>query len=165
MVTSMKDRRKKEVFLVLHNARSVHNVGSIFRTADAAGASKIFLTGFTPIPIDRFGRPRKDFAKTALGAEKNVAWEHRKSLPPLVVELRERGVQIIALEQAKSSVDYKKIKPKFPFALVLGNEVSGISKNILKKCDKLCEIPMHGEKESLNISVTLGIALFRILNI
>ena len=165
MVTPMRGVRKKEVFVVLHNVRSVHNVGSIFRTTDAAGVYKIFLTGYTPTPADRFGRTRRDLAKTALGAEKSVLWEYVKNISTLVSRLKKEKVTIVALEQAENSVDYKKIKPRLPFALILGNEVRGISKSILKKCDLVCEIPMRGQKESLNVSVALGIALFRILDI
>lgn len=150
--------------LILHNIRSAHNVGSIFRTADAAGVSKIFLTGYTPAPTDRFGRPQKEIAKTALGAEQTVAWEHRASLAPLMATLRKEGVMIAALEQSDNSVDYKTFTPKPPFALLMGNEVEGIDVRTLKKCDAVIEIPMCGAKESLNVSVAAGIALFRLLD-
>lgn len=150
--------------LVLDNIRSMHNVGSIFRTADAAGITKIYLCGTTPTPFDRFNREVKEIAKTALGAEKTIAWEYAKTTTSVLKKLK-KNFQIIAIEQTKDSVDYKKVKPKFPAAFVVGNEVEGISKNVLKLCDIVAEIPMKGEKESLNVSVATGVALFRILNI
>src|SRR5262245_53819812 len=102
--------KKREVYLWLQDIRSVYNVGSIFRTADAAGVSKIFLVGVTPAPIDRFGRERKDLAKVALGAEKNIEWEVRTSADALVRELKKQKFSLIAIEQAPNSIDYKKIK-------------------------------------------------------
>jgi len=154
-------------YLILDNIRSAHNVGAIFRTADAAGVAKIFLIGTTPCPIDRFGRTRKEIAKTALGAEKTMAWEWRRDFPTLTRELKKTGFKIIAVEQNKKSVDYKKIKlpPKTKATFVFGGEVSGISLAHLKLCDTIAEIPMRGEKESLNVSVAVGIALFRILGV
>ncbi len=156
---------KKEAFIILHNIRSVYNVGAIFRTADAAGISKIYLCGYTPTPLDRFGRKRKDFAKSALGAEKSVKWEHCKQVGSLIKKLKKERVFVVGVELSEDSLDYKKIKPKYPIAFLFGNEVKGISKQILKRCDVVAEIKMRGEKESLNVSVSLGIALFRILNI
>ncbi|MFA5932082.1 MAG: TrmH family RNA methyltransferase [Candidatus Paceibacterota bacterium] len=153
---------KKENILILHNIRSVENVGAMFRTADAAGINKIYLTGYTPAPLDRFGRKRGDFAKSALGAEEYVLWESKKSLPAIFRRLRRDNFFIIGLEQDKKSVDYKKVKTKNKNAFLVGEEVAGISKENLKKCDVIAEIPMRGQKESLNVSVALGIALFRI---
>ncbi|KKP85656.1 hypothetical protein A3B84_00525 [Candidatus Nomurabacteria bacterium RIFCSPHIGHO2_02_FULL_35_13] len=154
-----------ENVLIIHNIRSVTNVGAMFRTADAAGINKIYLTGYTPTPLDRFGRIRKDMAKSALGAEDYVKWEYKKSLPVILRSLRWENFYIIGLEQDKKSVDYKKIKLKNKNAFIVGTEVSGITKSILNRCDIIAEIPMKGKKESLNVSVALGIALFRILNI
>lgn len=159
------NKRQKTVYLILLNIRSVLNVGSIFRTADAAGVSKIFLVGYTPSPKDRFGIDRKDLAKVALGAEKNVKWESFVNISSLINKLKKENFQIIALEQDKKSVDYKKIKTKEKIAIILGNEVDGIPKNILKKCDLVGEIPMRGKKESLNVSVSAGIFIFKILEI
>lgn len=158
-----KSTKTYSVSLILHDIRSTHNVGSIFRTADAVGILKIYLTGYTPAPLDRFGRPRKDIAKVALGAEKSVSWEHFPKIKTLLKKLKEEKVQIVALEQAENSIDYKTFKTKNSLALILGNEVGGIEKSILKLCDKVIEIPMSGKKESLNVSVSAGIALFRIL--
>ena len=152
-------------YLVLHNIRSVQNVGAIFRTADAAGVEKIYLVGYTPAPLDRFGRPRADFTKTSLGAEKYVSWEKIISPAKLLQKLNREKVGIVCLEQAKGAVDYKKYKPKQSLALWVGNEVEGISKTILQKADNILFIPMRGRKESLNVSTAVGIALFRILNV
>ncbi|HYC83440.1 MAG TPA: TrmH family RNA methyltransferase [Candidatus Paceibacterota bacterium] len=152
-------------YLILHNIRSAHNVGSIFRTADAAGVAKVFISGYTPQPIDRFGRPVGEIAKTALGAEQTVPWEYQESVSKIITSLRKQSVEIIALEQDAKSVDYKKYKPAGSFALLLGNEVEGVEKKLLKRSDAIVEIPMAGEKESLNVSVAAGIALFRLLGL
>lgn len=156
---------RKETILILHDIRSAVNVGAMFRTAEAAGISKIYISGYTPAPLDRFGRERKDVAKASLGAEKMILWVEVKSLGVLMGKLKKEGFQVIGLEQSSKSVDYKKIKTKDKIAFMVGNEVTGISPSILKKCDIIAEIPMRGRKESLNVSVALGIALFRILNI
>ena len=155
-----RENKKQENVVIFHNIRSVENVGAMFRTADATGIDKIYLTGYTPAPLDRFGRKRKDMAKSALGAEEYVKWESKKSLPALLRSLRQEKFFIIGIEQDKSSVDYRKVKPKAKNAFIMGAEVTGIPKNILRKCDTIAEIPMHGKKESLNVSVALGIVLF-----
>lgn len=157
----MKKPGKGEIYILLHNVRSVYNVGAIFRTADAVGVSKIILSGYTPIPLDRFGNSRGDFAKCSLGAEKTVAWEYVKSSVKILKEMKKAGFQIISVEQAKNSVDYKKIKPKGRSLVIFGAEVSGISKSLLRKSDVIAEICMKGKKESLNISVSAGIVLYR----
>ncbi|MDO8522924.1 MAG: TrmH family RNA methyltransferase [bacterium] len=158
----------KNIFLALHNIRSMHNVGAIFRTADAMGIKKIYLTGYTPEPYDLFGKLRKDFAKTALGAEKYVAWEKTKNINSLIKKLKSEKVFIIALEQSKKSISlgssaFKSLSnriAKFNAVLILGNEVRGIPKSVLLKSDAILEIPMLGRKESLNVSVAAGIALY-----
>ena len=155
--------------LILNNIRSTANVGSIFRTADAVGVSKIFITGITPAPVDRFGRDRPDIAKVSLGAEKSVEWEQKENIEELIQELKDQNIEIVALEQSENSIDYKDYsldrardkKPK-PFVLILGEETKGIPEEILKLCDRIIEIPMKGEKESLNVSVAAGIALSKI---
>lgn len=149
--------------LILHNIRSVHNVGSIFRTADAAGVAKIFLTGYTPTPLDRFNRERTDFVKVSLGAEKSVPWETAAQLTPVLKKLKKDGYAILAIEQSKNSTPLFNYKPAGKkIAVVMGNEVLGISPQSLKYADHVLEIPMHGKKESLNVSVAAGIALFHI---
>lgn len=157
--------KKQENILILHDIRSVENVGAMFRTADAAGIDKIYITGYTPAPLDRFGRKRGDLAKSALGAEEFVAWEQKKTLAPLLAKLKKERYLIIGLEQDKRSIDYKKVKLSEKNVFLVGTEVTGIPKNVLSKCDVIAEIPMRGKKESLNVSVSLGIALFRILKI
>ncbi|TSC77959.1 MAG: SpoU rRNA methylase [Parcubacteria group bacterium Gr01-1014_24] len=174
---------RQENVLILHNIRSVENVGAMFRTADAAGINKIYLTGYTPTPLDRFGRKRRDMAKSALGAEEFVPWEQKKNIFSLLTKLKNENYLIIGIEQAKNSTDYKKVSarggPAFGWkkkAFIVGAEVTGIPKSILKKCDIIAEIPMRGKlarnrlpddvgKESLNVSVALGIVLFRVLNL
>lgn len=157
--------KSNKIYLILHNIRSVENTGAIFRTADAAGISKIYLTGYTPAPVDRFGRRRMDFAKTALGAELSAAWEHIKSADSLLKKLKKDRIKIISVEQSKTAIDYKKLKINLDTAFIFGNEVKGLSKSILEKSDVVAQIPMLGKKESLNVSVAVGIFLFRVLNI
>lgn len=154
--------QRLEICLVLHNIRSTHNVGSIFRTADAVGVSKIYLSGYTPAPVDRFGRSRGDIAKAALGAEKMVEWEQVKDLADLIFKLKKQKFIILGVEQDKKSIDYRKVKVGRKNLLILGNEVDGIENEILDQCDEIIEIPMRGEKESLNVSVAAGIVLFGI---
>jgi tRNA G18 (ribose-2'-O)-methylase SpoU len=153
---------KKQKFVVLVDIRSIHNVGSIFRTADALGVSKIFLCGCTPTPKDRFGRKRQDLAKVALGAEESIVWEHCDDVKKLLTKLQKEKVQIIALEQSSKSINYKKIKSKNSVAIILGEEVHGLSQKILDLADVIAEIPMLGKKESLNVSVAFGVAGFGI---
>jgi len=148
--------KAQEIYLILHNIRSAYNVGSIFRTADAAGVAKVFVCGYSPPPND------KKVAKTALGAEKTVPWEHYRQTWRLLEKLKKEGVQIIALEQTKKSVDYRQFEPKFPLALVVGNEVKGLSQKILARADKIIAIPMYGKKESLNVAVAAGIAIYKL---
>jgi tRNA G18 (ribose-2'-O)-methylase SpoU len=156
-------KENQENIVILHNIRSVQNVGAIFRTADAAGINKIYLTGYTAAPLDRFGRKRRDLAKSALGAEDFVPWEARKNIFPLLAKLKKEKYLIVGIEQDKRSVDYRKVKLKNKNAFIAGAEVTGIPQNVLKKCYIITEIPMRGKKESLNVSVALGIALFRML--
>lgn len=139
-------------YLIAHNIRSLYNVGTMFRTADALGIDQLFLTGYTGKP------PRKEISKVALGAEESVPWQHYKSLTYLVKKLKSQGVRVVILEKSKNSVDYTKFKPKFPLALIVGNEVRGVSADTLKKADKIIELPMKGIKESLNVGVALGAA-------
>lgn len=157
-------KKQQENILIIHNVRSVQNVGAMFRTADAVGINKIFLTGYTPTPLDRFGRKRGDLAKSALGAEDFVPWEQKKSISSLLSKLKKEKFLIIGVEQAKNSIDYKKVKLQQKNAFIMGAEVTGIPKNVLKKCDIIAEIPMRGKKESLNVSVACGVMLFGILN-
>jgi len=155
---------KKSVWL--HNIRSVYNVGSIFRTADAAGIDHIYLSGYTPLPIDRFGRERQDMHKIALGAEKSVSWSFLDNPFKDIKEIKNSGAYLIAIEQDKKSFDifhYKKPEKVSEIIIAMGEEVSGMEKEQLALADDIVEIPMRGEKESLNVSVAFGIAVYGIL--
>lgn len=156
---------KYKTYLVLDNIRSSENVGSILRTADAVGISKVFLVGITPAPIDRFGRVQPKIKKSALGAEESVSWEQADDSKNLLKRLREEGMKIYAVEQDEKSKDYKDVSISEDSAFIFGPEVDGISKETLGLCDEVIEIPMKGEKESLNVSVSVGVALYRILGI
>lgn len=149
--------------LIIPDIRSAINVGAIFRTADAVGIDKIYLTGWTPRPTDQYGRIQKDIAKSALGAETWIEWEYKKTLTPLLKKLKSDGFEIVALEQDEKSIDYRKYKKAKKMAFILGPEVTGLDKKTLSMCDKVVEIPMSGKKESLNVSVACGVALFRII--
>lgn len=151
---------QKRVAVLLHNVRSTHNVGSVFRTADAAGVERVFLTGYTPLPTDRFGRAQKDIAKTALGAELSLPWEHHPSASYMFERIKKEGWSVVGVEQDKRARDYRSYRITKPTVFVFGNEVLGLAPALRKKCDALVEIPMHGTKESLNVSVAAGIILF-----
>ncbi|MDC1205502.1 TrmH family RNA methyltransferase [Candidatus Pacebacteria bacterium] len=147
--------------VILDNIRSAHNVGSIFRTCDAAGVSKIYLCGYTPAPIDRFGRAQSEITKTSLGATETVGWECREKIEDLLTALKKEGVTIAAVEQGKDAVSYKNWQQKGSTAFIFGNEVDGISDEVYKASDVVLEIKMQGTKESLNVSVAAGVVLFQ----
>lgn len=157
-----------DLVAIIYDVRSIHNVGSIFRTADGAGFEKIYLCGITPSPLDRFKKVRSDFAKVALGAEKNVVWESIEDVGTLIKKLKKEGWKILALEQSKKSIPYYRISDNMGdirhqrIALIVGNEVGGVSRIVLKLADVILEIPMRGKKESLNVSVAFGIAAYRL---
>jgi len=157
--------KKPDIRLFLEDIRSVHNVGSIFRTAETSGVSKIYCAGTTPTPLDRFGRRRADFARVALGAEDLVLWEYvdTSDAAPLIRSLKKESFKAISLEQDSAAVDYREVQKTKKMLIILGNEVGGISKALLKRSDEIAEIPLHGKKESLNVSVAAGIFLFRLL--
>lgn len=162
------------MIIILHNIRSLHNVGSIFRTADAAGIEKIYLCGITPAPVDIFGKPRQQLTKVSLGAEKYIEWEKigSTSSPQAIIRLIDKlqngGYKIFAVEQSKKSIPYYNVKCRVSdvrcqkVALVLGNEIKGLPLSILKRADKILEIPMRGKKESLNVAVAFGIIAFHL---
>lgn len=143
---------KNELYIIAHNIRSLYNIGTMFRTADGLGADRLFLTGYSGQP------PRREISKVALGAEEAVPWEHYKSLSYLVDKLKKQKVQIVALEFCEGASKYIDFKPKFPTALLVGNEVRGISPATLKKVDKIIYLPMYGIKESLNVGVAMAVA-------
>ena len=157
-------RTDKEICLILHNLRSAQNVGALFRVADAVGVKKIYLTGYTPASLDRFGRVNRAVVKTALGAENYVAWEKFRKISQLIHKLKAAGYKLIALEQSRKSIDYRKVKIKGLTAIIFGNENRGVNPAILEKCDLIAEIPMRGKKESLNVAVAGGIFLFQLIS-
>ncbi len=145
------------VCIILDNIRSLHNVGSVFRTADAACVEKLYLCGITGHP------PEPEIAKTALGAQAAVPWEyHRDALGP-ARDLRERGYQVLAVEQTDESVCFWDQMYSEKIALIFGYEIEGISDTVLAECDGAIDIPMFGYKGSLNVSIACGIVLFDIL--
>lgn len=161
--------KNMELVAVLHNIRSLHNVGSIFRTADGASIKKIYLCGITPAPVDVFGKPIQKLTKVSLGAEKSVEWEKVFSTARLIKKLKKDGYKVLAVEQSKNSVPLNKIPKSYilnsRFCIIVGNEVNGLPSSVLKLADKILEIPMRGNKESLNVSVAFGIAAYYISGI
>ncbi|MCR4279296.1 MAG: TrmH family RNA methyltransferase [Candidatus Zambryskibacteria bacterium] len=159
--------KNKTCVLILENLRSVENTASIFRTAEGLGVSKIILVGTTPAPVDRFGRKRKDFAKVSLGSEDMMDWEYvsEDNFQFTISNLQNDGFKIITLEQDPKARKLKSFEANKleRFALIVGNEVDGVSKVALDNSDEIVEIPMQGKKESLNVSVSTGIALFVLL--
>ena len=143
---------------VLDNIRSLHNVGAIFRTADAAGVGKLYLCGMTGAP------PRHEIRKAALGAEETVPWEYFKQTHEALDKLKREGYFIIALESTPASVDYRCAAYRFPLALVVGHEYNGIAPEILAQCDATISLPMRGVKVSLNVAVAFGVAAYEIAN-
>jgi len=152
--------KTEERIVILHNIRSSENVGAMLRTADAGGVQKVYLTGYTPAPYDKFGRKNTRLTKASLGAEDFVIWEKQESIFSVITKLKKTNYHLVGVEQAKTSVHYKKIKNKEKIAYIMGAEVEGIPKAVLNKCNQIAEIPMQGKKESLNVSVSLGIVLF-----
>lgn len=159
-----------EVILILHNIRSTHNVGSIFRTAEGFGVRKIILSGYTPYPAVA-NDPRlphiaekltSQIHKTALGAEKMVSFEYCET--PNLAKLQQQGYEVVGLEQDKSSIQLGDYKPAEKVALLLGEEVHGITADLLELCDTIVEIPMKGQKESFNVSVAAAISLYALSN-
>lgn len=147
--------------VILHNIRSAHNVGSVFRSADGAGVTKIFLTGYTPSPIDRFGREREEILKTSLGATHTVPYEVVPDIQELITRLTKEGVTLVAVEQTPHAIPYTSYVPKGDTVYIFGNEVTGVEPEILPRASVHIQIPMSGMKESLNVSVCAGIVLFR----
>lgn len=147
----------KDFYVICDNIRSLENVGSIFRTADALGVTKIYLCGISATP------PNHKISKTALGAEKTVSWEYHKQTWRLIEKLKREKIKIVALEQNRRAVLYTKFGPRFPLALIIGNEVKGISPKVLKQSDKIIYLPMAGQKESLNVSVAFGVAGYQMI--
>jgi 23S rRNA (guanosine2251-2'-O)-methyltransferase len=145
------------LIVLVDNVRSLYNVGSIFRTSDGAMIEKLILAGFTPHP------PRKEIDKTALGSTKSVPWEYTEYPAEAIRSLKERGYKICCLELTDKSIPYNDIKTTdFPLCLVIGNEIHGVAKEVIELCDIAIEIPMYGIKQSLNVAVAYGIAVFEL---
>jgi 23S rRNA (guanosine2251-2'-O)-methyltransferase len=144
------------MYLLCHNIRSLHNVGSFFRCADAFNIERIYLTGYTGKP------PRAEIAKVALGSELRVPWEGRGDILPLIAELKASGVRVVALEIGEGATPLNEFRSNQPIALIVGNEVGGIEKEVIDACDEMVFIPMIGKKKSLNVSVAAGIAMYEL---
>lgn len=149
---------RNPVSICLNDVRSLYNVGAIFRVADGIRADKVYLCGITGKP------PKRAITKTALGAEANVPWEYHGDAYGLLTNLKSRGHQLVAMEHTDKSADYTEAMFEFPVCLIVGNEVSGIDQNIVSLCDLAIEIPMLGEKNSLNAAVACGVACYQILS-
>lgn len=155
-VDQFKEAEKTPVIIILDNIRSLNNIGSVFRTADAFLIEKIYLCGITAQP------PHKDIHKTALGATDSVVWEYAENTLDVVAKLKKDGVQVIAIEQAENATflnDFK-LDSDNKYAVVFGNEVKGVSQDVVSESDLVIEIPQYGTKHSLNISVSAGVVIW-----
>ena len=154
---SLASAERLPVSVVVDNVRSLYNVGSIFRTSDGVLIDRLILTGFTPTP------PRKEIDKTALGATQSVPWEYYKEPSEAIRSLKKTGYKACCLEITDTVIPYYSVKPMdFPLCLVIGNEITGVSKDALAECDLALEIPQFGIKQSLNVAVAYGIAIFEL---
>lgn len=142
---------------ILHNIRSTYNTASIFRTADGLGVDKLYLSGYTPDPTDRFGRERKKFHKVALGAEESVEWEKIDDINVCIKKLKESGISVLACEPIAEAIDYRDLSLSGDTCLVFGNEPDGLPEEIIDLCNEVIKIPMQGKKSSLNVSVAFGV--------
>ena len=162
----------RSLIIIANNLRSIHNVGSVFRTAEGLGVDKLYLTGYTPYPRlksdsrlpHEINKLDKAISKVSLGAEKNLEFDYRENILTLINEYRERGYRIVALEQAKNSVNILTYQPKDKTILIIGNEVEGIDKEVLDSSDDILEIPMRGKKESFNVVQAMAMATFYLIN-
>ena len=155
-VGDFKEATKTPLIIVLDDIRSLHNIGSVFRTADAFLIEKIYLCGITAIP------PNKEIHKTALGATETVAWEYQKDVTAVIENLKKKGVSVFAVEQVEKAIflqDFT-VEPTKKYALIFGNEVFGVAQKAIELCDGSIEIPQLGTKHSLNISVSAGIVVW-----
>ncbi len=152
--------KKMPVYVLLNSIRSNYNVGSIFRTSDGAMIEKLYLCGYTPCP------PKKEILKTALGSTQSVKWEYVKDAKAVISEMKKNNIKICALELTDESIPYHQLTSEdFPICLLVGNEISGVSQELLDLCDKSIEIPQYGIKQSLNVAVAYGIAIFELRKI
>lgn len=152
--------KRLPVYVILNSIRSNYNVGSIFRTSDGAMIEKLFLCGYTPHP------PKKEIMKTALGATESVDWEYIENPKDAIIKLKDKGIKIAALELTDKSFPYYKLdKEIFPLGLIIGNEITGVSQELLDLCDFSIEIPQFGIKQSLNVAVAYGVTIFELREI
>ncbi len=156
-IEEVKNKKRNPVYVILDNVRSLYNVGAIFRTSDAVLIEKVFLCGITGTP------PRKEISKTALGAEEVVPWEYRDDPIELVNELKEKGVQIVAVELAEGSVNYSEAEYNFPICMIFGHEVEGVSDELMELVDLSVHLPMLGRANSLNVATCYGIIAYDVL--
>jgi len=148
---------KMPVYVILNSIRSSYNVGSIFRSSDGAMIKKLYLCGYTPHP------PKKEILKTALGSQDSVEWEYYENAEELILNLKNKGIKILVLEQTDNNIPYYQIeKNDFPVGLVVGNEITGVEQKLINLCDAAIEIPQYGIKQSLNVAVAYGIAIFEL---
>ena len=159
-ISQFKKKKKREVIVILDNIRSAHNVGSVFRTCDAFLINKIILCGITAIP------PNKEIRKTALGSSESVDWRYYKNTEEVIMKLKKKDYQIIAIEQANKSIKLESFRPENAkkYAIIFGNEIKGISQKIIDNSDSVIEIPQFGTKHSLNVSVSAGIVIWDIFS-
>jgi len=153
-----------EKILILHNIRSAQNVGAMFRTSEAIGMDKVILSGYSATPTDRFGRPEKKITKSALGSEQIVKWEYSENIEETLLEYKKQGYRVASVEQTPDSIDYKKYFPQENQIIIMGNEVLGVQEKLLNLSDDILELPMNGEKESLNVATCCGIVLYRLFD-
>jgi tRNA G18 (ribose-2'-O)-methylase SpoU len=159
-IKTLHEVKKLPVYVVLNSIRSNYNVGAIFRTSDGAMIEKLYLCGYTPCP------PKKEVMKTALGSTESVKWEYVKDAKSVISEMKNKGIKVVALELTDASIPYHQIlQPDFPICLIVGNEITGVSQELLDLCDVSIEIPQYGIKQSLNVAVAYGIAIFELRRI
>lgn len=159
-IPDLEKHKRLPIYVLCDNIRSIYNVGSVFRTSDGAFIEKLFLCGYTPYP------PRKEIDKVALGSTLSVPWEYHKNAVELIKKLKEQNIKIAVLEITDSGKKYWELtKQDFPLCLIIGNEISGVSKEIIDMADIALEIPMYGFKQSLNVAVSYGIAVFEMAKI
>jgi tRNA G18 (ribose-2'-O)-methylase SpoU len=163
--------KKLPVYVLLNSIRSSYNVGSIFRTSDGAMIKKLYLCGYTPkpekiSPVNKESKAGKEILKTALGSTQSVSWEYVKNPKEVILKLKENGIKICALEMTDRSIPYYNLSEKdFPLCLLVGNEITGVSQELIDLCDLAIEIPQYGIKQSLNVAVAYGIAVFELRKI
>jgi 23S rRNA (guanosine2251-2'-O)-methyltransferase len=160
----------QKIILIAHNLRSTHNVGSLLRTCEGLGVSKVILTGYTPYPKAKEDprlpheaiKTAKQIHKTALGAEELISWEHSDDIFEVIKDLRVEGYKIIALEQAVGSILLPELTVRGKVALIVGREVEGLESEVMDVCDLVTEIPMVGKKESFNVTQASAMALYQL---